>query len=103
MCGYESRYHSQVQSQHPTFTYLGLPIKMTSLTREDWQPLIERVEKRLATWKENALSGGRLILVNSVLSSMPLYFMSFYYLSEWVIQSAFFRKGTGTFMAGIVC
>ena len=31
------------------FMYLGLPIKPTSLTREDWQPLIERIEKRLAT------------------------------------------------------
>ena len=40
------------------FTYLGLPVKMTSLTRKDWQPLIERVEKRLPTWKENALSRG---------------------------------------------
>jgi len=58
------------------FTYLGLPIKVTSLSREDWQPLIERVEKKLATWKGNTLSrGGILILVNSVLSS-SLYFMS---------------------------
>ena len=40
------------------FNYLELPIKVTSLTREDWQPLIERVEKRLATWKDNALSRG---------------------------------------------
>jgi len=29
------------------FSYLGLPIKSTSLTREDWQPLIERIEKDL--------------------------------------------------------
>ena len=71
-----------------SFTYLGLPIKATTLTREDWQPLVDRMEKGLATWKGNALSrGGRLILVNSMLSSLPLYFMSFYYLSEQVIHA----------------
>ena len=68
------------------FIYLGLPIKVMSLTREDWQSLIERVEKKLATWKGNTLSkGGRLILVNLVFSNLPLYFLSFYYLPEWVI------------------
>jgi len=30
------------------FMYLGLPIIPTSLTREHWQPLIERIEKKLA-------------------------------------------------------
>ena len=61
------------------FAYLGLSIKATALSKKDWQPLIERVDKRLATWKENALSKeGRLIFVNYALSSMPLYFMSFY-------------------------
>ena len=38
--------------------------------------------------------------MNSVLSSMPLYFMSFYYFSEWIIQAidrirkTFFQKDT---------
>jgi len=80
---------------------LGLSIKETALSKKDWQPLIERVDKRLATWKENALSKeGRLILVNYALSSMPLYFMSFFFLLDWVIRAidqiryAFFWKGT---------
>ena len=40
------------------FTYLWQPIKVTSLSKEDWQSLIERVEKRLSAWKGNAPSGG---------------------------------------------
>ena len=36
------------------FTYLELPIKAT-LTREDWQLLVERVKKRLATWKGSTI------------------------------------------------
>ena len=90
------------------FTYLGLPTKATFITKEDWQPLIERVDNRLATWKGNALSrGGRFILVNSILSSMPLYFMFFYYFLEWVIHTiehihgAFFWKGTRNIHGGM--
>jgi len=90
-----------------SFTYLGLLIKATSLTKEDWQPLIERVEQRLVTWKGNALSrGGRFIPVNSVLFSIPLYFMSLYYLPEWVIYAidhirrAFFWKGARNIHGG---
>ena len=30
------------------FSFLRLPIKVTSLKRENWQPLIDRVERRLA-------------------------------------------------------
>ena len=33
------------------FTYLGLPIKAATLIREDWKPLMDRLEKRFATWK----------------------------------------------------
>jgi len=90
-----------------SFTYLGLLIKLISLTRGDRQPLIERIEKRLTIWKCNALSrGGRLILVNSVLSSMLLYYISFYFLPKWVIHAidrirhAFFWKVTRSIYEG---
>ena len=47
----------------------------------DWLPLIEKIKKRLAGWKGKSLSlGGRLTLVNMVLSSIPIYLMSFYEL-----------------------
>ena len=90
--------------------YLGLSFKDISIIKEDCQPLIERKEKKLATWKGNTLSRrGRLILINSVLSSMPLYFVSFYYLPEWIIHAidriAFiapsFGRAQGTFMRGL--
>ena len=49
--------------------------------------LIQRVESRLATWKSKYLSFvGQLTLVNSVLSSLPLYFMSLFRLPAWVIK-----------------
>ena len=38
---------------------------------------IEKIEKKLANWKSQNLSfGGRTILINSVLDSLPTYVMS---------------------------
>lgn len=55
---------------------------------------------RLTTWKGWLLSrGGRLILVNSVLSTLTFYFMAVYGFPEWVInrfdrmRRAFLWKG----------
>ena len=53
------------------------------------------------TWKgRNLTSGGRLILTNSCLSSIPMYCMSFYWLQEGVhkkmggIRTNFLWQGT---------
>lgn len=44
-----------------------------------WNPVIERLEPRLAGWRKQFLSkGGRLTLVKSTLSSLPTYFMSLF-------------------------
>lgn len=46
---------------------------------EIWNGVIEKCEKRLATWKAQYLSlGGRTTLVNSVLDSLPTYVMSLF-------------------------
>lgn len=58
-------------------TYLGLPLSPNKLKVSDYQPLISTVDRYLSGWKARLLSvGGRLILVNAVLSSLPIYFMS---------------------------
>ena len=62
-------------------TYLGVPINNKSLTDIDWQILIDKIEKKLQTWKGSLLSlGGRVTLLNSVLSAIPLYWLSIYRL-----------------------
>jgi hypothetical protein len=61
--------------------YLGVPINNKSLTDIDWQPLLDKIEKRLQSWKGSLLSlGGRVTLLNSVLSAIPMYWMSVYRL-----------------------
>jgi len=44
-----------------------------------WKSIIEKVQKRLKTWKSSCLSrAGRLVLVKSVLNSLPLYYLSLF-------------------------
>ncbi|CAN1256031.1 Putative ribonuclease H protein At1g65750 [Linum perenne] len=58
-------------------TYLGLPLGSRAKTKEIWGPVIETFRNRLQGWKARLLSlGGRLVLLKSVLSNLPIYFLS---------------------------
>jgi len=58
---------------------LGIPVHFRRLSNKDWTRIQERVEQRLSSWKgKNLSTGGRLMLINSVLSSLPMYMMSFF-------------------------
>jgi mannosylglycoprotein endo-beta-mannosidase len=58
------------------FTYLGLPLGTTRPRVVDFAPLVDRVERRLTASSIFLPQGGRLTLINSVLSSIPTYYMS---------------------------
>lgn len=73
-----------------------------ALSKEELSESAGKVEKRLETWKCNQLSyGGRSILINSSLTSIPMYTMGFYWLHEGTqkrLDSArrrFFWEGVG--------
>ena len=67
--------------------YLGLPLTLKRPHKELFLPLIEKIESKLDGWKGKLISrGGRLQLMNSVLSSIPIYFMSSFLLPIWVIN-----------------
>lgn len=56
-------------------TYLGMPLTTKRPNREHIMPLVEKIEKRLDGWQGKLLSrAGRLVLVNSVLSSILVYY-----------------------------
>lgn len=72
------------------------------LRNSDWNTLLERIEKKLSSWKGKHLSaGGRLVLINSVLSSLPLYMLSFFEVPRMVLEkleylrSRFFWQADG--------
>ena len=62
-----------------TFSYLGIPIHHRKLANREWKCIEDRFEKKLSCWKGKLMSyGGRLILINSVLTSMPTFLLSFF-------------------------
>jgi len=65
--------------------YLGIPIHYRKLSNNDWMRVQEIFGKRLSSWKGKNLSiGGRLMLIYSVLRSLPMYMMSFFEIPKGV-------------------
>ena len=65
--------------------YLGIPIHFRKLRNAEWRKVEERFERRLGSSKGKHLSiGGCLTLIISVLSSLPMYMMSFFALPKGV-------------------
>ncbi|XP_059294623.1 uncharacterized protein LOC132047621 [Lycium ferocissimum] len=57
--------------------YLGLPLGSKAKAVTIWNDIVERCEKKLSSWKRKYLSlGSRVVLINSVLDSLPTYTMS---------------------------
>ncbi|WMV45676.1 hypothetical protein MTR67_039061 [Solanum verrucosum] len=60
-------------------TYLGMPSGNKHKDLEIWDNIVEKTEKRLAIWKAQYISfGGRHILINFVLDSLPIYVISLF-------------------------
>lgn len=69
------------------FTYLGLPIGGNASRIQLWEPIISKISQRLASWKGRMLSiGGRITLIKSSLTSLPLYYMSIYPIPKGVVN-----------------
>jgi hypothetical protein len=59
--------------------YLGIPLHYQKLRREDLQPLIDKIIKRIAGWRGKLLTrAGRIILIQTCLASIPIYLLSFF-------------------------
>ena len=57
-------------------SYLGIPLGANHKSVAVWDGVEERFRKRLALWKRQFISkGGRITLIRSTLSSMPIYLM----------------------------
>ena len=64
------------------------------LMNKDRKHVEERFQKRLNRWRSKMLSvGGRLVLLNSVLSSLPMFMLSFFELPKGVLKKLdYFRS-----------
>jgi hypothetical protein len=53
----------------------------------DIQPLIDNIAARLPAWKGKLLNkAGRLTLVRSVLTAIPIYFLTIFPLKKWALK-----------------
>jgi len=71
-----------------TFKYLGLPKGGNHIKIDFWQDAVTKIRKRLALRKGKHISFvGRVILIKSVLSTIPLYYLSLFKISISVEKS----------------
>ena len=69
------------------FSYLGIPVGTASKNWNVWQPIISKFEFKLSKWKQKCLSmGGRITLINSVLTALPIYLLSFFKVPKKVVN-----------------
>jgi hypothetical protein len=64
------------QASYLPFTYLGLPLSNSKPSIKEFLPLVHRVERRLISTTMFLTQGGKLLMVNLVLSYLPTFFMS---------------------------
>jgi Reverse transcriptase (RNA-dependent DNA polymerase) len=81
--------------------YLGVPLYDKKHRTCDWDVMLAKIHTQLSNWKGSLLSfGGKLTLLNSVLSAVHLYMLSLYRLPTLVrkridrIRCKFFWQGS---------
>lgn len=68
--------------------YLGLPLSIKKLTRDQLQPIIDRIVDKLPVWKADLMTkAGRVVLVQFVLIAMLIYVLMAIKLSSWVLKA----------------
>ncbi|XP_058080640.1 uncharacterized protein LOC131228795 [Magnolia sinica] len=69
------------------FTYLGVPISVGHWKKDAFQRIVDVVATRISGWKARLLSmAGRLILVNHVLTSIPVHTITATHVPVYVIH-----------------
>jgi hypothetical protein len=69
------------------FNYLGLPVGANSKKVSTWLPMLEKLRNRLDSWGNKYVSlGGRIVLLNSVLNAIPIFFLSYLKMPAKVVK-----------------
>jgi len=67
--------------------YLRLQLAIKSLTRADWQPMLDQVRHHVPAWQRGMIHrSGRLILVQSVISGRPFDHLMVMDALAWVFE-----------------
>ena len=81
-------------------TYLGLPLGSRQTLINVWDGVEEKFRRKLALWKRQYISkGGRLTFIRSMMSNLPIYTMSLFWMPRGV--SSRLRKSKVIFCGGV--
>ena len=85
-CRFAADYLNCGPLQFP-FSYLGMPIGVNPRRKVVWEPIIRKFEAKLNKWNQRNVSmAGRITLISSVLTALPLFYMSFFRAPSVVIN-----------------
>jgi hypothetical protein len=69
------------------FTYLRLPVGANPKKLSTWEPMLVKLRNRLNSWGNKYVSlGGRIVLLNSVLNAIPIFYLSYLKIPEKVVK-----------------
>ncbi|GKV30538.1 hypothetical protein SLEP1_g39340 [Rubroshorea leprosula] len=81
--------------------YLGIPLGVDLRRIATLKPLIDTFKRKLSSWRRRFLSlGGRITLINAVLTSLLVFIMSFYLLPKSVTGENHNVKDMGNWING---
>jgi len=68
------------------FTYLGFSVGANAHCMATWEPMLEKIRNKLNLWDNRCISlGGCIVLLNSVLNSIPIFSLSFFKMPAKVV------------------
>lgn len=95
----EAAYIMNCKVGNVPFMYSGLLIGGDLRKLVSWEPVFDTIKSRLSGWQSRSLSfGGCLVLLKSVLTSLPIYALSFFKAPPGIIspiESIFKNKKLG--------
>nr|XP_025628468.1 uncharacterized protein LOC112721637 [Arachis hypogaea] len=67
--------------------YLGISLGANPRLVKTWKPILDKIEEKLSLWKAKVLSkAGKLVLIKSVINSLPIYYLSLYKMPSAVAR-----------------
>jgi hypothetical protein len=68
--------------------YLGLPLSLHKLTRQQFQPFVDKIADQLPNWKADLMTrAGRRVQVQHVLTSMTVYLAMAVDIPQWGLDA----------------